>query len=115
MLVERAKNIKLGDPHHEETRMGAMIHQVQADKVMQYIESAKIEVNVLYVLLRWNDLIVIGERPSIKTLTSYIFQGAEILVGGNYREMDGILNGGRYIEPTIIGMINYYDSKYVKL
>jgi len=70
-LVERAKKIQIGDPHHEDTKMGAMIHQDQADKVMHYIESAKIE-------------------------------GAEILVGGNYRQMDGVLSGGRYIEPTII-------------
>jgi len=71
LLVERATNLKLGDPHAEDTRMGAMINAQHAEKVMGYIDGARAE-------------------------------GAEILVGGNYRQMDGVLSGGKYVEPTII-------------
>ena len=59
LLVERAKKIKLGDPHHEDTRMGAMINTIQTNKVMGYIENAKIEVcNYLWAL---------KARPSVST------------------------------------------------
>ena len=46
MLVERANKIVIGDPLHEDTRIGATIHQAQADKVMHYIDLAKKEVCV---------------------------------------------------------------------
>lgn len=46
MLVERTNNIKIGDPQHEDTRIGAMMHQTQADKVMYYIDSAQEQVSL---------------------------------------------------------------------
>ena len=49
MLVERATNLKVGDPHAEDTRMGAMINAEHAHKVMGYIDGARVEVWTLIV------------------------------------------------------------------
>ncbi|XP_078605110.1 4-trimethylaminobutyraldehyde dehydrogenase-like [Branchiostoma floridae x Branchiostoma japonicum] len=42
-LVERTGRMKVGDPMDDDTRVGAMIHQDQADKVMTYLDGAKKE------------------------------------------------------------------------
>ena len=43
-LVERTKNMKIGNPNDEDTKVGATISEEQAQKVMSYIDVAKKEV-----------------------------------------------------------------------
>lgn len=45
-LVERTKRMKIGDPFHEDTTVGATISKQQFDIVMRYIELAKKEVYI---------------------------------------------------------------------
>lgn len=45
-LVERTRNMKIGDPFDEATTVGSMISQDQAEKTLHYIEGAKKEVNI---------------------------------------------------------------------
>ena len=44
-LVEKTRGIKLGDPLSDHTQMGAMISPAQAQKVLDFIDIAKKEVN----------------------------------------------------------------------
>ncbi|GAA0203616.1 5-carboxymethyl-2-hydroxymuconate semialdehyde dehydrogenase [Glutamicibacter creatinolyticus] len=41
--AERAKNIKVGDPHDPDTQVGALVHPEHYDKVMSYVEIGKSE------------------------------------------------------------------------
>ena len=43
-LVAKTRAIRLGDPLDEETHVGAMISPTQAQKVLNYIDSARKEV-----------------------------------------------------------------------
>ena len=43
-LVERTKNMKIGNPNDEDTKVGATISEEQAQKVLSYIDVAKKEV-----------------------------------------------------------------------
>lgn len=40
-LVERTKKMKIGDPNHEDTTVGATISKQQAEKVLHYIDIAR--------------------------------------------------------------------------
>ncbi|CAC5401962.1 ALDH9A1 [Mytilus coruscus] len=42
-LVERTKNMKIGNPNHEDTKVGATISEEQAKKVLTYVDIAKKE------------------------------------------------------------------------
>ena len=42
-FVERAKNIKVGDPHDPATEVGALVHPEHYEKVTEYIEIGKTE------------------------------------------------------------------------
>jgi len=42
-VVERTKNIKVGDPFHPDTKMGAMISEDQLNKVLNFVEGGKRE------------------------------------------------------------------------
>uniref|UniRef100_H2Y864 Aldehyde dehydrogenase domain-containing protein n=1 Tax=Ciona savignyi TaxID=51511 RepID=H2Y864_CIOSA len=71
-LVQRTQAIKHGDPHHEQTKMGAMINPQHADKVMGFIERARQE-------------------------GAEILCGGELV-----KMEDPVLHGGSYISPCII-------------
>lgn len=43
-LVETTRNLKIGDPADEDTKVGATISKSQAEKVLGYIDSAVKEV-----------------------------------------------------------------------
>lgn len=43
-IVERTKNMKIGNPNHEDTKVGATISEEQAMKVLTYVDIAKKEV-----------------------------------------------------------------------
>nr|XP_018670189.1 4-trimethylaminobutyraldehyde dehydrogenase [Ciona intestinalis] len=72
MLVERTLGIKHGDPHHEHTKMGAMMNEEHAHKVMGFIERAKKE-------------------------GAEVLCGGELV-----QMEDPVLRGGSYISPCII-------------
>ena len=44
-LVEKTKNMKIGDPFLDETTVGSMISKDQADRVLSYVEGAKKDVS----------------------------------------------------------------------
>lgn len=50
-LVEKTKNMKIGDPLQEDTVVGATISKEQAEKVLAYIDIAKREVRSFAVLV----------------------------------------------------------------
>lgn len=70
-LKIKTESIQHGDPHHEDTKMGAMIHAEQGAITRNFIDRA-------------------------------ISEGAQIICGGQYREMKGVLSGGCYIDPCIL-------------
>ena len=43
-VVERTKNIKVGDPMNPDTQMGALISEEHLHKVLEYVDTAKKEV-----------------------------------------------------------------------
>ena len=43
-IVERTKNIKVGDPMNPHTQMGALISEEHLHKVLEYVDTAKREV-----------------------------------------------------------------------
>lgn len=40
-IVERTKNMKIGNPNHEDTKVGATISKEQAMKVLTYVQWIK--------------------------------------------------------------------------
>ncbi|WP_309081974.1 5-carboxymethyl-2-hydroxymuconate semialdehyde dehydrogenase [Zhihengliuella sp.] len=47
VYAERARNIKVGDPHDPQTQVGALVHPEHYDKVMGYVELGKSEGRLL--------------------------------------------------------------------
>lgn len=43
-VVERTKNIRVGDPMNPDTQMGALISEEHLNKVLEYVDTAKKEV-----------------------------------------------------------------------
>ena len=86
-LVSRTQSIQHGDPHHEDTKIGAMIHADQGKRVMGFIERAVSQ--VLHHLIFHHFL-------------SASKQGATVLCGGDYKKMPSPLSGGCYINPCIL-------------
>jgi aldehyde dehydrogenase len=70
-VIERAKQIKRGNPLDTDTMVGAQASQQQFDKILGYMD--------------------IGRE-----------EGAEILMGGSVEQLDGDLNSGYYVQPTLI-------------
>lgn len=70
-VIERAKQIKRGNPLDTETMVGAQASQEQYDKILGYMD--------------------IGRE-----------EGAEILMGGGVEKLEGDLDSGYYIMPTLI-------------
>jgi aldehyde dehydrogenase len=70
-VMERAKKIVQGSPLDTDTMVGAQASQQQMDKVLGYMDVARLE-------------------------------GAQILLGGERASVDGDINGGYYVQPTLI-------------
>ena len=70
-IIERAKQIKRGNPLDTETMVGAQASKQQFDKILSYVDIGKDE-------------------------------GAEVLLGGNIEALEGELDSGYYIQPTLM-------------
>ncbi|MGK0388887.1 MAG: aminomuconate-semialdehyde/2-hydroxymuconate-6-semialdehyde dehydrogenase [Maribacter sp.] len=76
-FVKRTQFLKVGDPFSPITDLGALVSQSHMEKVMSYIELAKLE-------------------------------GGTILCGGKPVKMEGKLENGYYLRPTIVENLSPY-------
>jgi acyl-CoA reductase-like NAD-dependent aldehyde dehydrogenase len=50
-LVERVKVQRIGDPMHDDTRVGAMINEGHMNKVLGFVKAAREEVSCVYIAI----------------------------------------------------------------
>lgn len=67
-LVERTKRMKIGDPFHEDTTVGATISKQQFDIVMRYIELAKKEVYIKDICSYCSQIIIANLSREIENI-----------------------------------------------
>ena len=71
-LLKRTTKMKIGDPRHQDTQVGAMIHAAHMAKVMEYIEAGKKEgANLIYG----------GDRVTVAGLEQGCFMRPAIFTG----------------------------------
>ena len=78
-VVERTKNIKVGDPMNPDTQMGALISEEHLHKVLEYVDTAKKEVRKIKLFL---------QRLSYKSVKAC----ATILIGSVGNADQGLLD-----------------------
>lgn len=72
-VVERTKNIKVGDPMNPDTQMGALISEEHLHKVLEYVDTAKKEVKKqIYIQL-------FQERLSYQSVKGYVTMSKGIM------------------------------------
>ena len=49
-LVEKTKSMKIGDPFADGTHVGSMISKDHAERTLKYIDTAKKEVGLIFVI-----------------------------------------------------------------